>query len=186
MVNSLILHHIGHGDLAVKPDIDRLEGSTVHFRDGSSGEYDLLLCSTGYVLDYPFLEPELLGWHGPSPDLYLNIFSRGAKNLMVVGMVEASGLGWEGRYRQAELVAAYVAAQRDAPVAAEAFGRTISGRSPDVTGGYRYLDLDRMSYYVNKDAYRAELTAHLARLDGTDGTDGPAGPAMPAMAEVRR
>ena len=25
---------------------------------------------------------------------------------------------------------------------------------PDLTGGYHYLGLERMSYYVNKDAYR--------------------------------
>ena len=25
---------------------------------------------------------------------------------------------------------------------------------PDLTGGYKYLGLERMSYYVNKDAYR--------------------------------
>ncbi|WP_347125238.1 hypothetical protein [Microbacterium sp. SY138] len=28
---------------------------------------------------------------------------------------------------------------------------------PDVTGGYRYLGLDRMAYYVNKDAYRGAV-----------------------------
>lgn len=28
---------------------------------------------------------------------------------------------------------------------------------PDVTGGYRYLGLDRMAYYVNKDAYRSAV-----------------------------
>jgi len=180
VVNSLILHHLGHGDLTVKPDIDRLEGSTVHFRDGTSGEYDLLLCATGYVLSYPFLAPELLGWQGASPQLYLNIFSRQAKNLMVVGMVEASGLGWEGRYRQAELVAAYLAAQQENPETAAAFGGAVLGPSPDVTGGYRYLGLDRMSYYVNKDAYRAELDAHLARLAK------PAAETAAAPAEVKR
>ena len=180
VVNSLILHHLGHGDLSVKPDIDRLEGSTVHFRDGTSGEYDLLLCATGYVLSYPFLSSSLLGWSGASPQLYLNIFSRQAKNLMVVGMVEASGLGWEGRYRQAELVAAYLAAQQESPGTAVVFDGAVSGPSPDVTGGYRYLGLDRMSYYVNKDAYRAELDAHLARLTE------PAAEAAPAPAEVNR
>ncbi|MFZ3453443.1 flavin-containing monooxygenase [Arthrobacter sp. 7Tela_A1] len=164
VVNSLILHHLGHGDLTVKPDIDRLEGHTVHFRDGSSGEYDLILCSTGYVLDYPYLRPELLDWTGAAPSLYLNIFSRQAHNLLVVGMVEASGLGWEGRYRQAELAAAYLAAQRDDPACAGRFEELLAGESPDVTGGYRYLGLDRMSYYVNKDAYRAELASHLNRL----------------------
>lgn len=181
VVNSLILHHLGHGDLAVKPDIDRLEGHTVHFRDGSSREYDLLLCATGYVLNYPFLMPEVLGGHGQSPDLYLNIFSREAENLMVVGMVEASGLGWEGRYRQAELVAAYLAAQRDAPAVAETFRGTLSGPSPDVTGGYRYHGTDRGSHYVNKDAYRAELAAHLARLAGPAPSPGASRP-VPAEA----
>ena len=141
-----------------------MDGHTVHFRDGSSGDYDVILLSTGYVLDYPFLDPCLLGWDGPSPSLYLNIFSRQAANLLVIGMVEASGLGWEGRFRQAELAAAYLAAQRNAPDSAELFRQRISGPSPDVTGGYRYLGLDRMSYYVNKDAYRAELAAHLAQL----------------------
>ena len=164
VVNSLVLHHLGHGDLQIRADIDRLDGHTIHFRDGSSGEYDLILLSTGYVLDYPFLDPALLGWEGPSPSLYLNIFSRQAANLLVIGMVEASGLGWEGRYRQAELAAAYLAAQRDDPAAAAAFRQRIAGPSPDVTGGYRYLGLDRMSYYVNKDAYRAELAAHLEQL----------------------
>jgi hypothetical protein len=181
VVNSLILHHLGHGDLSVKPDIDALEGSTVHFRDGTSGEYDLLLCATGYVLSYPFLSSGLLGWTGASPQLYLNIFSRQAKNLMVVGMVEASGLGWEGRYRQAQLVAEYLAAQRKNPAAAAAFDAAVSGPSPDVTGGYRYLGLDRMSYYVNKDAYRTELEAHVARL-----TEPAAAAPDQAPAEVNR
>nr|WP_269440163.1 NAD(P)-binding domain-containing protein [Arthrobacter sp. zg-Y769] len=164
VVNSLILHHLGHGDLQVKGDIARLDGHTVHFRDGTSGEYDLLLLATGYVLDYPFLDPALLGWDGPSPSLYLNMFSRQAENLLVIGMVEASGLGWEGRFRQAELAAAYLAAQKRDPESAGEFRQLLAGESPDVTGGYRYLGLDRMSYYVNKDAYRAELEAHLERL----------------------
>jgi hypothetical protein len=28
---------------------------------------------------------------------------------------------------------------------------------PDLTGGYRDLGLDRMAYYVNKDAYRGAV-----------------------------
>ncbi len=182
VVNSLILHHLGHGDLTVKADISRFDGNTVHFRDGTAGDYDLILLATGYVLDYPFLGPELLARRGPSPDLYLNIFSREARNLMVVGMVEASGLGWEGRYRQAELVAAYLAAQRNSPETAEAFRGTISGPSPDVTGGYRYHGADRGSHYVNKNAYRARLAEH---LDLIAGPAAPAASPAPALAQVR-
>lgn len=61
----------GHGDFDVRPDIARLDGETVHFRDGSSRDYDLTLLATGYQLDYPFLDRGLLNWRGASPDLYL-------------------------------------------------------------------------------------------------------------------
>ena len=79
-----------------------------------------------------------------------------------------------------ELVAAYLAAKQERAEVAAAFDAAVRGPSPDVTGGYRYLGLDRMSYYVNKDAYRAQLEAHLARLAA------PAGASVPAPAEVNR
>ena len=56
IVNTLILNHLGQGDLAIRPDVDRFDGRTVHFRDGSSGEYDTVLLATGYTLDYPFVD----------------------------------------------------------------------------------------------------------------------------------
>ena len=35
---------------------------------------------------------------------------------------------------------------------------------PDLSGGYKYLQLERMAYYVNKDAYRAKVRALSAAL----------------------
>jgi len=37
--------------------------------------------------------------------------------------------------------------------------RVTSEPWPDLTGGYHYLGLERMSYYVNKDAYRGAVRA---------------------------
>ena len=62
VVNSLILHHLGHGDITPRRDIARIEGKTVDFRDGESAEYDLILTATGYQLDYPFIAREHLNW----------------------------------------------------------------------------------------------------------------------------
>src|SRR5690606_26278179 len=56
VVNSLTLQHVGHGDVGVRGDISRFDGRTVHFVDGTSGEYDLVMLATGYVLDYPFID----------------------------------------------------------------------------------------------------------------------------------
>ncbi|NPC97908.1 NAD(P)/FAD-dependent oxidoreductase [Nocardioides sp. zg-DK7169] len=166
VVNSLVLHHLGHGDITVRPDVERLDGDGVRFRDGSRAAYDLVVLATGYRLHYPFLDPALLRWSGTggAPDLYLNIFSPAHPDLFVLGMIEASGIGWQGRYEQAELVAAYLRARTEDPAAAAALEARAAGPRPDLSGGYRYLGLERMSYYVNKDAYRRAVRAEIEAL----------------------
>ncbi|WP_274543209.1 hypothetical protein [Microbacterium sp. CPCC 204701] len=160
IVNTMVLNHLGQGDLRIRPDVDRFDGRTVHFRDGSSGEYDLVLLATGYTLDYPFVARDELNWTGWSPRLYLNVFPPSFNGLYVMGMIEASGIGWQGRYEQAELVAAYLAAIELHPERAAVFRARVAHEPwPDLTGGYRYLGLERMSYYVNKDAYRRAVRA---------------------------
>ena len=173
IVNTLILNHLGQGDLRIRPDVERFDGPTVHFRDGSSGEYDTVLLATGYTLDYPFVDRAALNWTGWSPELYLNIFPPSFNGLYVMGMIEASGIGWQGRYEQAELIAEYLSALERDPGRAAAFRDEASTRPwPDLTGGYRYLGLERMSYYVNKDAYRRAVRAAVATLRGERDADG--------------
>jgi len=166
IVNTMVLNHLGQGDLRIRADIERFDGDTVHFRDGTSGDYDLVLLATGYTLDYPFVDRVHLSWHGAAPRLFLNIFPASFNGLYVMGMVEASGLGWQGRYEQAELLAAYIEAVEHDPARAQRFRDRVTGLPwPDVTGGYRYLNLDRMSYYVNKDAYRGAVTTERRALE---------------------
>lgn len=164
VVNSLILYHIGHGDVGVRADIARLDGHTVHFRDGSARDYDLILAATGYRLHYPFLDRAWLNWQGMAPQLYLNIFAPRFDRLAVLGMVEASGLGWQGRYEQAELVARYLKGLDAGVPQAAALKAAKAGPPPDLSGGYKYLQLERMAYYVNKDAYRAAVRQASAAL----------------------
>jgi hypothetical protein len=158
IVNTMILNHLGQGDLRIRPDIDRFDGSTVHFRDGTSDDYDVVLLATGYTLDYPFVDRKHLHWRGASPRLFLNVFPASFNGLYVMGMIEASGIGWQGRYEQADLLAAYLGAVEEDPARAARFRDRVTGTPwPDVTGGYHYLGLDRMAYYVNKDAYRGAV-----------------------------
>lgn len=154
VVNSLILHHLGHGDIQVKADIEYFEGHTVHFKDGKKQDYDLILCATGYHLHYPFIRKELLNWEGMAPNLYLNIFSPQFDNLAVMGMIEASGIGWQGRYEQGELMAKFFKANAEGKPTAMALRKAKTGPNPDMSGGYSYLKLERMAYYVHKDTYR--------------------------------
>lgn len=164
VVNSLILHHLGHGDIHVKPDIARFEGRTVHFKDGSRQDYDMVLAATGYTLHYPFMAREHLNWQGMAPQLYLNIFAPRFHRLAVLGMIEASGIGWQGRYEQAELVARYFKALDQHKPQARALQAAMAGPAPDLSGGYKYLKLERMAYYVHKDTYRAAVCRAAAAL----------------------
>lgn len=166
IVNTMVLNHLGQGDLCIRADVTRFDGQTVHFRDGSSDDYDLVLLATGYTLDYPFVAREHLFWRGASPRLFLNMFPAAFNGLYVMGMIEASGIGWQGRYEQAELLASYLDALETAPSRAAGFRERVTGSPwPDVTGGYHYLGLDRMSYYVNNHAYRTAVRAERRSLD---------------------
>jgi len=158
IVNTMVLNHLGQGDLRVRADVERFDGRTARLRDGSSGDYDLVMLATGYRLDYPFVDREHLQWRGAAPRLFLNMFPATFNGLYMMGMIEASGIGWQGRFEQAELLASYLAASERAPGSAERFRERVTGSPwPDVTGGYRYLGLDRMAYYVNNHAYRSAV-----------------------------
>ncbi len=165
VVNSLVLYHLGHGDIHVRRDLAQANGKTITFRDGSCADYDMVLMATGYQLHYPFIEKSLLNWKGAAPGLYLNVFHPEHDNLFIMGMVEATGLGWQGRDEQAEMVALYIRGLLENRAAALALKKTKSGmQAVALDGGYRYLKLDRMAYYVNKDVYRGRVRQHLREL----------------------
>lgn len=167
VMNSLVLHHIGHGDIRPRGDIRAVSGHCVTFANGEQAEYDLILMATGYRLDYPFIARSELNWpeDAGAPQLYLNVFHPEHDDLFMLGMVEASGLGWQGRDEQAELVALYIRQLQAGSPAAQALRRTIRTQACQrLDGGYQYLQLERMAYYVHKDSYRRRIAEHSAAL----------------------
>jgi cation diffusion facilitator CzcD-associated flavoprotein CzcO len=166
VVNSLVLYHAGHGDIEVRPDVDRLDGKTVHFKDGTNTDYDMILAATGYKLDYPFIDNVLLNWQGDAPHLYLNCMHPERDDLFVLGMVEASGLGWQGRHEQAEMVVRYIKGLRDGAESARRLQKTKAQGFDRATGGMNYIDLPRMAYYVDKATYRKAVTQWIDILGG--------------------
>ena len=110
------------------------------------------------------MDHSLLNWQGMAPQLYLNIFAPRFDNLAVMGMIEASGIGWQGRYEQAELVARFFKAQFEGSPKADALREAKAGPAPDLSGGFKYLKVERMAYYVHKDTYRHAVRAAAAAL----------------------
>lgn len=163
VVNNLVLHHVAHGDIRVRKEPVKFEGLQVHFADGAKAEYDLVLLATGFELDIPFVAPQELNWQNACPRLYLNAFHPTANDLFVLGMVEATGIGWEGRARQAELMARVIKARTENHPGIARFDAA-RAQGADLSGGYRYMNLARMAYYVHRDTYLKHVEARIRAL----------------------
>lgn len=128
VVNSLVLHHVGHGDVAVRRPPARFEGPRVVYEDQTSEEIDVIVFATGFRVSVPFVDREHLNWKGSAPDLALNIFAPAHDDLFVIGLIEATGGGFHVRDAQAQLVAAFLDTKAGAPQAAERFHRDLVAR----------------------------------------------------------
>ncbi len=54
-ISTEIFHYLKHGRIKPRPDVDRFDGRTVHFKDGTSDEYDMIVAATGFYVSFPFL-----------------------------------------------------------------------------------------------------------------------------------
>ena len=54
-ISTEIFHYLKHGRIKVRPDIERFDGKTVHFTDGTSDVFDMIVAATGFYLSFPFL-----------------------------------------------------------------------------------------------------------------------------------
>ncbi|CEJ14478.1 4-hydroxyacetophenone monooxygenase [bacterium YEK0313] len=164
IVNTLVLQHLGQGDIGLRPPLARLDDDRVIFTDGRADEVDLVLFATGYRITFPFLDEAALkselNWQAPAPHLYLNIFPPADNNLFVVGMIEGGGIGWPGRDLQARAVASYLTARRDRPVRAAAFRREI-GRH---CAGPRPADAGPHGIFIDFVDYKRVLGRAIERL----------------------
>jgi hypothetical protein len=91
-VSSELLPRIGHGDIAVKPNIDRFGGGrTVRFVDGSEEEVDLVVYCTGYKITFPFLAPEVFEAPANRMPLYRRVVSAERPGLYFIGFIQPLG-----------------------------------------------------------------------------------------------
>ncbi|MBX2892539.1 MAG: NAD(P)-binding domain-containing protein [Saprospiraceae bacterium] len=105
-VNSEMLEKIRHGKVHPRPGIERVEGRTVRFTDGSSSEYDVIIAATGYLMNLPFFDKDFIDWENAlSVPLYLRIFHPAHKSLFFIGLVQPQGSIWPLSEAQARLVA---------------------------------------------------------------------------------
>jgi hypothetical protein len=108
-MNSELLYMIGHGKVHPRPDIERFEGNTVHFVDGSAETYDTIIACTGFDIVFPFFDPQFINYRNTDVPLYLRVFHPDYRNLCFIGLVQPQGCIWPLSDAQSRLVAQYIA-----------------------------------------------------------------------------
>ena len=91
IVNTELVHRVRHGKIHPRADISHFEGRRVHFVDGTSGIYDLVVYCTGYRLSLPMLNEadEVLDWQDKLPRLFLRIMSPKYRGIFFPGIGQA-------------------------------------------------------------------------------------------------
>ncbi|MBJ7356542.1 NAD(P)-binding domain-containing protein [Nocardioides sp.] len=92
-VSADFLTKAGSGDIHMLPAIERLEGSSVHLADGSSVEADVIICATGYEMEFPFFDSAETALH-PDDEHRYPLFKRmikpGVDHLFFMGLAQSS------------------------------------------------------------------------------------------------
>jgi cation diffusion facilitator CzcD-associated flavoprotein CzcO len=105
-VSSELLPRVGHGDITIKPNIDRFAGGrTVRFADGSEEEIDLVVYCTGYKMTFPFFDPSVLSAPDNRLPLYRRVASVERPGLHFIGFIQPLGPIMPLAEAQAEWVA---------------------------------------------------------------------------------
>jgi dimethylaniline monooxygenase (N-oxide forming) len=89
-VSDSLLGKLDHGDIVVKPGIDRFDGNRVRFTDGSAEPVDVVIYCTGYKISFPFLDEGLLGGGNHIP-LYRRVVPPKLPGLYFIGLVQPIG-----------------------------------------------------------------------------------------------
>ena len=119
-VSSELLPRLGHGDIAVKPNIDRFVGGrTVRFVDGSEEEIDLVVYCTGYKITFPFFDDAVFSAPDNRLPLYRRVASVERPGLFFIGFIQPLGPIMPLAEAQSEWVADLPAGRAALPSAAE-------------------------------------------------------------------
>ncbi|HEY0837942.1 MAG TPA: NAD(P)-binding domain-containing protein [Azospirillum sp.] len=149
ILNSQILYHIGHGDVVPKPDVGRLDGTRVHFTDGTSETIDLIVWATGYDIDLPFLSPRVYDWRSRFPSLFLKMVPQEFDNLLFAGYLNTpSGIGNVANI-MGRFVAAYVHARTHRTRSWDAFQAIKADPDALDLGEARFMDTPRHRFEVD-------------------------------------
>jgi cation diffusion facilitator CzcD-associated flavoprotein CzcO len=167
-VSDDLLTRLGHGDITVKPTIERFEESKVFFADGSVVEVDVVVYCTGYKITFPFFDEQIVHAADNHIDLYRRVVHPDRPGLFFIGLVQPIGAIMPLAEAQAEWVADLVGGEGALPPYAEMREQI---REYDEQLRRRYVASKRHTIEVDFHKYLTEIERERrrarARVSGT-------------------
>ncbi|MEM6331520.1 MAG: NAD(P)-binding domain-containing protein, partial [Planctomycetota bacterium] len=164
VINSQLVYHLGHGGVAIRPEVAGLSGQGVRFVDGSEDEVDVIICATGFNVSMPFLPEPELEWRDGRPRLFLNVFHPDCDDLFFAGLIQPDSGQFGLVDRQAQLIAEYLRGIDRRSAAADWFRAEKRRRAGEPASRIRYLATPRHALEVEHFSYRNRLEKLIKRL----------------------
>jgi NADPH-dependent 2,4-dienoyl-CoA reductase/sulfur reductase-like enzyme len=164
IVNSELPAAVAAGRIRPAGDVRRFSGHEVEFADGRHGDFDVVICATGYRPTHPFIDARLLAADTPDglPRLFLNLLHPARDDIAVVGLIQPDSGQWGITDLQSQLVARMAVAARRAPRAA---AWLYAARQRRLPAPITYVASPRHALEVEHFSYRRRLERLIAGMD---------------------
>jgi thioredoxin reductase len=159
-ISGRILDRLLHGAITPKPNIERLEGDSVRFTDGSVEKADLIVYCTGYKVTFPFFDPSFLEAKDNDLPLFMRVFHPAHPRLAFVGLLQPLGAIMPLAEAQGKWIARKIRHTYELPPLPEMNRRIEEDRRAMFA---RYVKSKRHTMQVDFDDYMLELERELRR-----------------------
>lgn len=153
-ISSELLPAIGHGRVKPRAAIERLDGHSVRFVDGTEEQIDVIVWCTGYTITFPFLPPEVLEPKDNELPLYRMVVPPDLDGLYFIALLQPLGAMMPLAEAQSEWVADLLAGESALP-SREEMRKEIAGRHAALSR--RYVKSTRHTIQVDFFPYLREI-----------------------------
>jgi dimethylaniline monooxygenase (N-oxide forming) len=166
-VSGDLYARLGHGDIVVKPNIERLDGEEVEFTDGTREKIDIVVYCTGYKITFPFLDESVISTRDNQVDLYRRVAAIDRPGLYFIGLVQPLGSVMPLAEAQSEWVAEIIAGHGTLPDRAT-MAREVAREQSEMKR--RYVKSKRHTIQVDFESYLRTVSRERERSKARAGS----------------
>jgi dimethylaniline monooxygenase (N-oxide forming) len=159
-ISHEIFNRIGSGDVIIKGDIERFDGDTIHFKDGSSLDADVVIYCTGYNIRFPFFDETFVTAPDNDIALWKRMIDPAIPGLYFIALVQPLCAMMPIAEEQSRLVAAHLTGAYAAPSPQEMAAERDAMHAAVKAG---YVNSARHTIQINCGAYTFDLRKELKR-----------------------